>query len=765
MKVAVYYDTGKGYYENRKTEVLPEPLINGTGFQYRIEIPENCIGIRIEPLIESGKVVLIHSITAAGEELAACSEEGEQIGSSFCLLAEEQYFAVPLAKKYSSVQITASFADLEPELAKLIGHRLFIDRNSSRLPSKDIEKIYTDIQNLYTENKRFTQELQELKSENERMSAQLVRTRAEKLNLQYEYFNTVDKYKRLETGFLAITNSKFWKLSYPLRKVLNTIKIWWTKIRKPEPSAETARDNTDAYMAAEKADELFINADRIGIVATKHTMYIAGLLRKALEKYDIECCILSEEPDSYLEIPYIFIAPLFIKKFPKLYIVYQMEQTVNSRWMTEHYISVLENAYAVLDYSIVNIKFFDQYPEIYKKIYYMPLDVNRELIAEHPARENKKHDVLFYGDTNCPRRTALLNELRKRFDVSIRNNLFGEELYSSICDCKVMVNIHYAENSLLETTRLYETLSLGNCVIVSEKSRDMDEDGRLDGIVDFVDIGDIQALVERISYWISHDEEREKRISETNEFFMHGSSALEFFFGRFLLANDRTDFDTFYSWENAYIRFRDNRVCLNLPESAERRTEFRKDNVYGFEFFPGLKYKLAWIGCAMSYKFIFRKALEQGFEQLLICEDDVFFPPEFSTRFEAVMKYLDNSSDWDIYSGIMSDIGDVEIRKVIEKGGEQFVYLDRLISMVFNIYNKSVFGLLSSWDETNRDIITNTIDRYLENTELNIITNYPFLVGHKENLDSTIWQSSNTVYTDMIARSSKKLKELISARN
>lgn len=766
MKAVFYYDVSEGFSEQNKTVVEPELIENGTRFSYRVkEIPDNCVSIRFEPEREPGTVLIIDRIAADGEVLAAFSDKGEQLGKSFCFFSADRYCVIPIDKTYGSMEIITSITALDPKLEILYYNRLLIDRNNYQLLAEGYGKHYLELQNLNNENRKLVNELQELKAANKNLSVQLEQIRAEKMALQYDFNYTASNYKRLETSFLTIINSKFWKLSYPLRKLLNLIKTWWLKNKTTASSKLPDRNSADPFIVAEKVDEMFRDAARIDIVATEHTMFIASLLRKALKKYDIECCVLSAEPDKYLDIPYIFIAPLFIKKFPELYIVYQMEQAINTRWLSDRYLRVLRDAYAVFDYSISNIYYFDQYPEIYRKIYYMPIDVDRELIVQHPAKKDKKHDVLFYGDLNNSRRAALLDELRRRFDVSIRSNLFGEELYSSICDCKVLVNIHYSDNSLLETTRLYETLSLGNCVIVSEKSRDIEEDNRLKGIVDFVDVGDIGALVERISFWISHDEERENRIRETNEYFMKRSGALDFYFGRFLLANDKTDFDSFYCKESGYIRFSRNRICLNLPESVDRRKEFMADNVYGFEFFPGLKYRLAWIGCAMSYKFIFRKALEQNFEQLIICEDDVFFPPEFSERFKTILKYLDENSDWDVYSGIMSDIGDVEVREVVEKDSEQFVCLNRLISMVFNIYNKSVFELLSSWNENNRDIMTNTIDRYLENTELNIITNYPFLVGHKENLDSTIWKSSNTVYSGMIAESSRKLKELISGKS
>ena len=72
---------------------------------------------------------------------------------------------------------------------------------------------------------------------------------------------------------------------------------------------------------------------------------------------------------------------------------------------------------------------------------------------------------------------------------------------------------------MLETTRLHETLSVGTSLIVSERSCDADAEARLSGIVDFVPEGDVAALEERISYWLSHEDERVKRVEQNNELF------------------------------------------------------------------------------------------------------------------------------------------------------------------------------------------------------------------------------------------------------
>ena len=109
----------------------------------------------------------------------------------------------------------------------------------------------------------------------------------------------------------------------------------------------------------------------------------------------------------------------------------------------------------------------------------------------------------------------------------------------------------------------------------------------------------------------------------------------------------------------------------------------------------------------------------------------------------------------------MADIGRVKPLKYVKDGEEEFIYLDKMISMVFNLYNESIFETISSWDNMDRDVKKNTIDRYLEDKNLRVLTTCPFLVGHKEELRSTIWGQQNTIYTELISSSSIKLQKLV----
>ena len=328
---------------------------------------------------------------------------------------------------------------------------------------------------------------------------------------------------------------------------------------------------------------------------------------------------------------------------------------------------------------------------------------------------------------------------------------------------KIIINIHYYEGALLETTRLYEVLSVCDALIVSERSNDPTEDARLENIVDFVEIGDVEEMADRLEYWLTHEDERRAKVQENQKLLEPRANAAYFYTMRFLLANDIITFDHFYEETNDYIHFSTNRQCLSLPETTARRASFDYDNKYGFEVFPGLKHYMGWIGCGMSYKYIFRKAIDLKLDNILICEDDTYFPDDFAERFDSVLNYVQKHDDWNVFSGIMSDMGRVSVLGYTHEDNEDFVYLNRIISMVFNLYDKSVFHLIANWDNTTQDVEKNTIDRYLESHKLRILTTSPFLVGHKEDLSSTLWGADNTIYSDLISSSSNKLKELVNA--
>lgn len=506
-------------------------------------------------------------------------------------------------------------------------------------------------------------------------------------------------------------------------------------------------------------EDNLLNFKEVGILTTRHCCYIARLLQHSLKQAGIASFIIFEEPlKGYRRMPHFVICPQMFKRLPDLYIAVQMEQSVSSRWFNRKYLEILEHSFAVLDYSLLNIEFLQKKGLSMKQLYYMPIDFLPGEVAKEP--EEKLYDVLFYGDVNNERRKRFIAEIEKHYQVKVINNLFGEELYAELRRARIVLNIHYYENALLETTRIYECLSLKSCLVISEKSQDLPEYEGLEELVDFVDIDDTAQMISRIDFWLKDLPALERKLAQNAELLAKRENKFEYYFCRFLLANDLMDFDEFYRLNGDNIRFAGDRICLGLPESYERKREFAADNAYGFEYFPGLRHRIGWVGCGMSYKFIIKKAAEQGLGQVAVCEDDVLFPEGFKARLAVVESYLKERTDgWHVFSGLIADGSDeTAVEGIEEFGGEEFISVNRMVSMVFNIYHRDFYEYLLRWDEGCRTAETNTIDRFLERQDgLKILTTLPFLTGHKEELYSTLWGAKNKIYTDLIAGSSKLL--------
>ncbi|HIF5918546.1 TPA: GT99 family glycosyltransferase N-terminal domain-containing protein [Raoultella ornithinolytica] len=528
------------------------------------------------------------------------------------------------------------------------------------------------------------------------------------------------------------------------------------------------RAATDSAPAA-----AFLDNGDVRILATQHTLFVAHLIEKSLLESGLTAQVstsyAAEHDNGQL---HIVVCPQMFKQLPEHYIAFQMEQSVNSRWFTEEYFARLNNAVAIFDYSLKNIEYLLHQGIPYQKLFYMPISS----YVDYPAylsqigydlserKGDKAADVLFYGDPNCERRKAYLQELKKHFNVTVASEVFGDRLTKMVKDARVVINIHYYEDALLETTRLYETLSLGT-PIVSESSSDIEEHRDLQGVIDFCPVGDIQAMVAKLQALLS-DEQHYCDKRATIARFTAEDKKNNVYLKRYLLSIDKLTFPQYesnYSFED--IEENDiPRLCLSLSETPVRRKAFFKSPSHGFRFFDGIRYRIGWIGCGMSYKYMLSAMLASKAKMGIICEDDVIFPLDYDQKLNKIIDHLQTTEvEWHIFAGIIAHLhDDTRIIDVREIDGIEYVYIDKMTSMVMNIYSRSGMALIAQWDETNIDAETNTIDRYVESAQdLVVVTTVPFLVGYAEEQQSTLWGFENSQYTSLIKASEELLAKKV----
>ncbi|EIY5012437.1 hypothetical protein ML039_002722 [Klebsiella quasipneumoniae] len=517
----------------------------------------------------------------------------------------------------------------------------------------------------------------------------------------------------------------------------------------------------------------FVDTGTVRILATQHTLFVAHLIEKNL----LDCGIKGHVSTAYsieqdMGQMHIVVCPQMFKQLPRNYIAFQMEQSVNSRWFTDEYFSRLNNAVAIFDYSLKNIEYLLDKGIPYQKLFYMPIssfpDYPAHLADNGYVLDDQKGDihadVLFYGDPNCERRKAYLQELKKHFNVTVASEVFGDKLTRMVKNAKVVVNIHYYENALLETTRLYETISLGTPV-VSESSSDIVEHEDLQDVIDFCPIGDIPAMVEKIQNLLSDKEYYNER-KEKIKHFTNVDNKNNYYLRRYLLSIDKLNF-SHYKSIFSFEQFQTGdvpRLCLSLSETPVRRKAFFASPSHGFQFFEGIRYRIGWIGCGMSYKYMLSGMLASKAEMGIICEDDVIFPVDYDNKLNKIINHLQSTeAKWHIFAGIIAHLHeDTKVLDVKVIDGIEYIYIDKMTSMVMNIYSRRGMDLISQWDEKNIDAETNTIDRYVESAQdLVVVTTLPFLVGYAEEQQSTLWGFENSQYTSLIKASEKLLAEKV----
>ncbi|EJN23477.1 membrane-bound metallopeptidase [Pseudomonas sp. GM79] len=730
----------------------------------------------------------IATLTAANQRIL--SEHQQALAEQQQTLAEQQHTLAEQQQVLAEQHLSDEIATLTATNQRILSeHQEALAEQQVTLAEQ--QQALAEQQHALTEQRALVEENQQLLEQNQKLLEEqedLARNNALIVE-QYER-NIRDEQARLAT----ILSSSSWKVTKPLRysrRVAATLlrsastcarqakRIFSTIKSDPKVLLRLIRHiNEHGLKATLKRSTQTIEVNFVAstggiklskqtttyILTTKHCIFVAELIKRNLEKAGFPASLIFEAPATGFESSLHFvICPQIFTSLPGTYIAFQMEQSVSSRWFEESYLRTLENSYAIFDYSTLNVQFLQDKGLSLKQVYYTPISYIPDYATTAPVA--KEYDILFYGDANNERRQKYLAALKSKYKTKVISNIFGKTLYNEIAKAKLIVNIHYYEGALLETTRIYECLSK-DALIVSESSSDIEEHNNLQNIVDFTKIGDIDEMMAHVDYWLADDARREQKIALNREALRAAPDEFEYYFQRFLLATDHIDFDTFYDIAGHNIEFKTDYVCLGLPESTERRKDFEKDNKTGFQYFPGLRHSAGWIGCGLSYKFILRKAYEQKFKNITVCEDDVEFLDGWKARFDQIHEHLESQQkDWDIFSGLIANLhADTNIR-AIEKFDEfELIHIDKMTSTVLNTYNASVFPKVIKWDENFRDPYKNTIDRFIENqSNIDVITTAPFLVGHKEELMSTLWGFQNSQYTDMIAASTLLLQEKVSA--
>ncbi len=180
-------------------------------------------------------------------------------------------------------------------------------------------------------------------------------------------------------------------------------------------------------------------------------------------------------------------------------ILFNLEQIVpGAIWVTQDYIERLRR-YRAWDYSARNIAALGEMG--IHDVTHVPLGYAKVLERIPSVKEDI--DVLFYGVYN-ERRMAPLRRLAERgWKVSCVRGVYGKERDELIARSRIVVNIHFYEQSRLEVARCLYLLANGRFVL-SEASPDAEETGLAGGIA----FAPYEGIGEACAWYLEHPEER-----------------------------------------------------------------------------------------------------------------------------------------------------------------------------------------------------------------------------------------------------------------
>lgn len=508
------------------------------------------------------------------------------------------------------------------------------------------------------------------------------------------------------------------------------------------------------------AQERLINNSvlNVCVVTPRHTNFVAQLIADRLCFHGWNARVTNEIPAEFGDDLYVVLCPQIYKKLPpgEKRIVYQLEQSVSSRWFNIKYFEIIENSLGVLDYSLVNIEYLKSKGVAYPHVTYLPIGANNAYGINIPP-SGSGAEVLFYGDSfSSPRRQKMLEALREHVSVDVVNNLFGDEMISRLKSAKLVINLHYYENALLEMPRIQECLSLG-IPVVSESSKDQNEYPELNGAVIFFAEGSVEDMVSAVRSALGKiDFDIQNSVAQSSQKF-------EFMFDRFLVSMGFLP-SSYVSQMTLPLPKNQTMFGLSMPETIGRRKLFLDVKPKECVVFDGIRRKPGWVGCGLSYAALARHAKANNMNTMTVMEDDVILPNDFESKLDSINRFLAaKAGGWDVFSGVIAALNpDAEVLAVEEFEGQRFVTINKMMSMVFNIYSESVMNTLVEWRPENENAETNTIDRFIESHNcMRVITTLPFLVGHREEVNSTLWGFNNSTYSDLIAKSALLLEQKV----
>jgi hypothetical protein len=462
------------------------------------------------------------------------------------------------------------------------------------------------------------------------------------------------------------------------------------------------------------------NADII-IVTTPFGLSIAYNLAEELKKLNFKTAITNTVKDN--DVLHILLFSFKLEKLPKRYIIYQLEQINKSLFLTDRLYTDLENSIISMDYSQVN---YNNLKNSHKKyIRYQPMPISNKIIEYTP---NYEYDILFFGGLNERRKNIIDHLFKEKFVVAYTSDTFFESLYTHVKKAKIVLNLHYYDNAILETARLNEILPFNTLIVSESPNRLNDINDFYKDDVFFIDnindnLSNIHILVNQLRNCLDNFDIYKSRINKTREKTIKN---LHCYFSHYLKKNlyecEVLQLDTY----DKYIDF-EKIICLTNSDLSIFKQEFIKNN---YDYINDIYFLNKINNKAKLYYMLFKKFLDTKLNTCGICEDTCIFPDNFKQVFRTINSYV-VTNVFDIFmcskKNIAKELDDDKIQNI--KLFNNIVFIDlvniktedlvKIDMLPFNIFSRNFAQkYIDIYDK-----IANNVEKTMENI-INIMLNY-----------------------------------------
>jgi uncharacterized protein (DUF2164 family) len=452
------------------------------------------------------------------------------------------------------------------------------------------------------------------------------------------------------------------------------------------------------------------------IVTSQFGLNIAYNLSEELRKLNFKVGISNNiiPTDKLHIILFSFLLPVL----PKNYILYQLEQINKSNYITNKLYKDISKSLLIMDYSRENIS---KYKNDRDNISYQMMPIVNYIIEYVPEYS---YDVIFFGSMNEKRKKILDYLSMQNIIVASTNNIFGENLYYHLKKAKIILNLHYYDNALLETARLNEILKF-NTLIISENSNLMkdNQDFYKDDVFFIENIDDnlenINVLSEQIFDCLKHFDLYKKKINKIRK------NTIQNIYNEFSL-NLKKNLISCDHLNSKLLKLNidhDKILCICYSYNVETFNKLNNNFLNIIDYYYIVKNKDKKFEENINYKILCENLLDSDYEYISICSIDMVFPQNFNRIYNNIIEYflldkydifinlnqtdkLDNLNKNNIYNKIIyykyDNIENIEIKSNFNIFSRKFAskYLD------YYYYNHGQIDMKKLIKEYNLSVIT-----------------------------------------------------------